>query len=156
MKSCFNAIPRREEGIDVPIAIPRIDLFASLHELISTYPSPPALRESLLDHLHDHLRETLPSVPAAIKLSATRHLTSDLVGETLVDALKSANEQLIAAVRNAAGSVDSGVANVYAQFVGEWCGKEVDDSLVSSCLTSLPPLTRQYSFRIFLPNSSCP
>ncbi|TBU29581.1 U3 small nucleolar RNA-associated protein 6-domain-containing protein [Dichomitus squalens] len=124
-------------------AIPRIDLFASLHELISTYPSPPTLRESLLDHLHGHLRETLPSLPAAIKLSATRNLTPDMVGEPLVDALKSANEQLIAAVRTAANSSDPGVANVYSEFVEEWCGQEVDDSLKAYLITSVHLLIQQ-------------
>ncbi|TBU43639.1 hypothetical protein BD309DRAFT_960198 [Dichomitus squalens] len=124
-------------------AIPRIDLFASLHELISTYPSPPTLRESLLDHLHDHLRETLPSLPAAIKLSATRNLTPDMVGEPLVDALKSANEQLIAAVRTAANSSDPGVAKVYSEFVEEWCGQEIDDSLKAYLITSVHLLIQQ-------------
>lgn len=53
-----------------------------------------------------------------------------------MDALKSANEQLLEAIRHAAS--DLGVAKVYVEFVEEWCRKEVDDSLVSSRPTSLP------------------
>ncbi len=67
-----------------------------------------------------------------------RHLMPGSAGETLVDALKSANEQLLDAVRRAASMSDPGVAKVYAEFVEEWCGKEFDDSLVSSCPCSLP------------------
>ena len=120
------------------IAIPKIELFTSLHELISTYPSPPALRESLLNHLHALLHETLPSLPAVIKLSATRRLTSEAVGEVLVDELKRANEKLSETVRRASGDALPGMACVYAEFLEEWCGKDVDDSLVSFCLTLYP------------------
>ncbi|KAI0690201.1 U3 small nucleolar RNA-associated protein 6-domain-containing protein [Cerioporus squamosus] len=124
-------------------AIPKIELFTSLHELISAYPSPPSLRESLLDHLHALLHQTLPSDPAAIKLSATRHLKADLVGEPLVDALKDANEQLLAYIRSTGGPVSPPVAAVYADFVEEWCGKDVDDTLKAYLITSLHILIRQ-------------
>ncbi|TFK94570.1 hypothetical protein K466DRAFT_579822 [Polyporus arcularius HHB13444] len=124
-------------------AIPKIELFTSLHELISAYPSPPSLRESLLDHLHALLHKTLPSHPAAIKLSATRHLKADLVGEPLVDALKDANEQLLAYIRSTGGPVSPEVAAVYAEFVEEWCGKDVDDTLKAYLITSLHILIRQ-------------
>ncbi|OBZ67094.1 U3 small nucleolar RNA-associated protein 6 [Grifola frondosa] len=71
-----------------------------------------------------------PSDPAAIKLSATRFLTPDLHGEALIEALKSASEQLAAAVRNSdAGEQGERVADVYAEFIEEWCRKELDDSL---------------------------
>ncbi|RPD63879.1 hypothetical protein L227DRAFT_572320 [Lentinus tigrinus ALCF2SS1-6] len=124
-------------------AIPKIELFSSLHELISAYPSPPSLRESLLDHLHALLHKTLPSHPAAIKLSATRHLNAGLVGEPLVDALKDANERLLAYIRSTEGEVKPGVADVYAEFVEEWCGKGVDDTLKAYLITSLHILIRQ-------------
>ncbi|PIL34179.1 hypothetical protein GSI_03890 [Ganoderma sinense ZZ0214-1] len=126
-------------------AIPRIDLFTSLHELISAYPSPPTLRESLLDHLHVHLHETLPSHPVAIKLTATRHLVPDSEGETLVEALKSANEQLLNAVRRADKTDVPGIAKVYAEFVEEWCRREVDSSLKAYLITSFYLLIQQLS-----------
>ncbi|CDO69297.1 hypothetical protein BN946_scf184976.g16 [Trametes cinnabarina] len=113
-------------------ALPKIELFRELHELISGYPSPPSLKEAILDHLHALLRETLPSLPAAVKLSATRRLTPDLSGEALVDALKSANDVLSAAVRTSDGDARESVAAVYAEFVEEWCGKDVDDTLQPS------------------------
>ena len=119
-----------EQGLSFP-ALPKVELFASLHELISAYPSPADLRESLLDYLHACLKETLPSHPDAIKLSATRHLTPNLVGEPLVEALKIANEQLSGNVRTSVGSARLGVSSVYAGFVEEWCKKDVDDTMVS-------------------------
>ncbi|KAI9067095.1 hypothetical protein FKP32DRAFT_1564309 [Trametes sanguinea] len=126
-------------------ALPKIELFRALHELISGYPSPPSLKEAILDHLHALLRETLPSDPAAIKLSATRRLTPDLSGEALVDALKSANDVLSEAVRTSDGEARRGVAVVYAEFVEEWCGKDVDDSLKAYLITSLHLLIQQLS-----------
>ena len=126
---------------DLPTALPKIELFRSLHEMISAYPSPPSLREPLLDHLHAHLLETLPSLPAAIKLHATRYLTPDLSGEALVDALRTANDVLSESVRMCPAETREGVATVYAEFIEEWCGKkDVDDNLVSSCLSLLPHL----------------
>ncbi|KAI0743827.1 U3 small nucleolar RNA-associated protein 6-domain-containing protein [Daedaleopsis nitida] len=124
-------------------AIPTIELFKSLHELIATYPCTTSLRDSLLDHLHALLHTTLPSVPAAIKLSATRQLTSEAVGEPLVDALKRANEQLSESVRSTSREARSGVACVYAEFLEEWCGKDVDDSLKAYLITSVHLLIQQ-------------
>ncbi|EIW63031.1 snoRNA-binding rRNA-processing protein UTP6 [Trametes versicolor FP-101664 SS1] len=126
-------------------AIPKIELFSSLHGLISTYPSPLSLRESLLDHLHALLRDTLPALPAAIKLAATRHLSDDLTGGHLVDALKNANDVLSEAVRTSTGEAREGVACVYAEFIGEWCGKAVGDSLKAYLVTSLHLLIQQLS-----------
>ncbi|KAL7281262.1 hypothetical protein ACG7TL_004570 [Trametes sanguinea] len=124
-------------------ALPKIELFRALHELISGYPSPPSLKEAILDHLHALLRETLPSDPAAIKLAATRRLTPDLSGEPLVDALKSANDVLSDAVRTSEGEARRGVAAVYAEFVEEWCGQGVDDSLKAYLIASLHLLIQQ-------------
>ncbi|KAI0655912.1 U3 small nucleolar RNA-associated protein 6-domain-containing protein [Cubamyces menziesii] len=127
-------------------ALPKIELFHSLHEMISAYPSPPSLREPLLDHLHAHLLETLPSLPAAIKLHATRYLTPDLSGEALVDALRTANDVLSEAVRTSPAETREGVASVYAEFIEEWCGKkDVDDNLKAYLITSLHLLIQQLS-----------
>ncbi|KAI0373390.1 hypothetical protein BV20DRAFT_962522 [Pilatotrama ljubarskyi] len=126
-------------------ALPKIELFRSLHELIAAYPSPPSLRESLLDHLHALLRDTLPSLPAAIKLTATRRLIPDISSEGLVDALKSANDILSEAVRTSSAEARQGIASVYAEFIEEWCGKSVDDSLKAYLITSLHLLIQQLS-----------
>ncbi|KAI8975808.1 U3 small nucleolar RNA-associated protein 6-domain-containing protein [Trametes punicea] len=126
-------------------AIPKIELFNSLHELISGYPSPPCLREAILDHLHALLRETLPSLPAAIKLAATRRLTPDLSGEALVDALKNANDVLTVAVRTSSDEARDGVAGMYAGFVEEWCEKALDETLKAYLITSLHLLIQQLS-----------
>ncbi|KAI0675026.1 U3 small nucleolar RNA-associated protein 6-domain-containing protein [Trametes maxima] len=125
-------------------ALPKIELFQSLHELLSAYPSPPSLRDSLLDHLHALLRDTLPSSPAAIKLAATRRLTPELTGEPLVDTLKEANNVLSDAVRTSSGEAREGVATVYAEFAEEWCAKgDVDDSLKAYLITSVHLLIQQ-------------
>lgn len=112
-------------------ALPQISLFTSLHELLATYPCPQSLRDALLDHLFALLHSTLPLDPSAIKLSATRALTPGLDGEALIDALKSANEQLADAVRNRGeGHAGEALAVLYAEFVQEWCSKDIDESLV--------------------------
>ncbi|KAH9942332.1 U3 small nucleolar RNA-associated protein 6-domain-containing protein [Epithele typhae] len=112
-------------------AITKVEMFVALHELISTYPSPPPLKESLLDHLHDLLHKTLPSHPAAIKLSSTRRLTPDLSGEPL---------QLSANVRKAVDDGVPGLADVYSDFLLEWCEKDVDNSLKAYLITPAPPV----------------
>lgn len=112
------------------IALPKIELFISLQDLLATYPCPPSLRDTLLDHLFTLLHETLPDDPAAIRLFATRHLLPDLTGEALVDALRNANEQLASAVRNQ-NAGNERLASLYTGFVQAWCQKTIDDSLVS-------------------------
>ncbi|TFY56252.1 hypothetical protein EVJ58_g7756 [Rhodofomes roseus] len=125
-------------------ALPKIELFISLQELLTGYPCPPSLRDTLLDHLFTLLHETLPADPAAIRLSATRHLLPDLEGEALVDTLKDANERLASAVRDQNGA-DERLASVYASFVQDWCRKDIDDSLKGYLITSLQLLTQQKS-----------
>ncbi|KAI0093162.1 U3 small nucleolar RNA-associated protein 6-domain-containing protein [Irpex rosettiformis] len=124
-------------------ALPKPELFVALHELFSTYPTTPELRASLLDHLHSLLQQTLPTDPLAAKLSATRHLLPGLSGVPLVDALRTANEQLSSAVRDAwSHSHDSdAISSAYASFVEEWVQKpELDTSLKAYLLTSLHAL----------------
>ncbi|KDQ21825.1 hypothetical protein BOTBODRAFT_99309 [Botryobasidium botryosum FD-172 SS1] len=95
-------------------AIPKIPLFTLLQKLLSTYPTP--LRALLLAELHDHLHRVLPSDPHARLLHATRSLTEALEGEELVDRLKEANQDLVAAVREAQ---DGRMADLYATWVRE-------------------------------------
>lgn len=110
------------------------DLFISLHNLISTYPCPPSLQASLLDHLHAILRLTLPNDPQAIKLTATRFLnrSSEPQGPEFVDRLKDANDVLLQSIKGFEGRNQEreGLGKVYAEFVDEWCRKNIDVNLV--------------------------
>ena len=54
-----------------------------------------------------------------------------MVGEDLVDALKSANEKLMEHLKSATDENRTGVANVYAEFVEEWSDMDLDATLVS-------------------------
>ncbi|GBE81415.1 predicted protein [Sparassis crispa] len=123
-------------------ALPKFELFTSLHDLLVIYPCPPELRDALLEHLFVLLRSTLPTDPAAIKLSATRYLTPGLKGEALIDALKGANEQLVKAVRDNSTS-SSSLAAAYVTFVKEWCEKDVDDTLKGYLVASLHMLAQR-------------
>ncbi|KAL4253463.1 UTP6 family protein [Abortiporus biennis] len=126
--------------------LPKSDLFISLNKLISTYPCPASLRSSLLDHLHRVLQETLPHNPEAIKLTATRHLTSDTEGAELIDRLKEANEILIRAVKEATNEEErNGFGEVYSEFAKEWYEKTNDDNLKAYFIGSLRELIHQTS-----------
>ncbi|KAH9069823.1 U3 small nucleolar RNA-associated protein 6-domain-containing protein [Lactarius deliciosus] len=109
-------------------ALPTIELFQSLQELIAGYPATEALRSALLDHLHERLAETLPGDASAVVLRATRALAltsaEELAGGTLVDALRRANEEMLKALDAAGRQPPEEMAAAYAQFVEEWCGKE--------------------------------
>lgn len=121
------------------IALPKSSLFTSLHELLASYPTTPALRSLLLDHLHSLLQQTLPTDPVAMKLTATRNLGPNLSPEVFVDTLKDANERMTSAVQQACGHEDDGdgMAQSYVDFVTEWMQRdELDDSLVSMIVLS--------------------
>lgn len=118
-------------------ALPKAELFTSLHKLLTDYPTTSELRSSLLDHLHGLLQQTLPTDPAAARLSATRNLLAGLEGIDLIDELKAANMRLEAAVRaahaNAPRADVDGMACAYAGFIEEWVTKdELDAALVRS------------------------
>ena len=132
-------------------AVPSIELFTSIHSVLSSYPCPLALRQSLLNHLYTTLNETLlsptslpystnlktkhgqKSLALASQLYVTRLLPVNLEEEALVDALSQANEELSNAVRSQ--NTDD-IASVYSQFVYEWYEKAVDENLVRSILLS--------------------
>ncbi|KAF7790424.1 hypothetical protein EIP86_001379 [Pleurotus ostreatoroseus] len=127
-------------------ALPKAELFASLHALISTYPAPDAFKDGLMDHLHSLLIQTLPTDPVAVRLTITRSLTTGLGGAVLVDALKEASENFIKAVeRSISECGDSpGMATAYAEFVQEWIQQsELDDTLKIYLLASLHSLIRR-------------
>ncbi|KAH9055450.1 U3 small nucleolar RNA-associated protein 6-domain-containing protein [Lactarius vividus] len=113
-------------------ALPTIELFQSLQELIAGYPATEALRSALLDHLHERLTETLPGDASAVVLRATRVLAltsaEELAGGALVDALRRANEEMLKALDVAGQPPPEEMATAYAQFVEEWCGKEDVDA----------------------------
>ncbi|KAI0250182.1 U3 small nucleolar RNA-associated protein 6-domain-containing protein [Lactifluus subvellereus] len=117
-------------------ALPTIELFRGLQTLIAGYPAPGSLRRSLLDHLDVRLAESLPGDAAGVVLRATRGLALAPAeeeefagGSTLVDALRRANEEMLAALRadtmtERRWPPRDAMAGAYAQFVEEWCGKE--------------------------------
>ena len=63
---------------------------------------PESLRNSLLDHIQRQLAEVLPHHAAAVALRARRALAiasaEQLAGGALVDALRYANEEMLAAL----------------------------------------------------------
>jgi len=103
-------------------AINRIDLFKSLEEMIIDYPTPS--KEGILEHLYEELYSRLGDSPEGIEMYVNRVLK----GEDLIDRVKRGNEELSKAV-----SKSKGLRVVYERFVNEWCGKDIDDNLVS-CL----------------------
>ena len=100
-----------------------IELFRNLQTLIAGYPTSETLRRSLLDHLHVRLADALPEDAASVVLRATRALAVEedkLSGVGLVEALRCANEEMLAALEPPSEEM----AKAYAQFVEEWFGKE--------------------------------
>ncbi|KAJ3530930.1 hypothetical protein NM688_g7645 [Phlebia brevispora] len=129
-------------------ALPQVELFTALHNLILTYPAPEPFRTALLDHLHDLLKQTLPADPTAVRLAITRTLTPGLTGAALVDGLKDANENLTKAVEQASREDRNvvGMGATYAEFVQEWVQKsDLDDSIKLYLLTSLHALIQRLS-----------
>ncbi|KAF8262880.1 U3 small nucleolar RNA-associated protein 6-domain-containing protein [Lactarius quietus] len=129
-------------------ALPTIELFQSLQELIAGYPVTEALRSSLLDHLHERLAETLPGDVSGVVLRATRALAltskEDLAGGALVDALRHANEELLKALDAAGQQLPEDLAAAYTHFVEEWCGKDdVDAHLKLYLVGSLQALIKR-------------
>lgn len=139
------------------VALPQIELFESLNQLITTYPSNSLLRESLITHLDTLLRSTLPFHPRAITILYTRLLTSTadtasqassssanveaLRGQALIEGIRRANEMLISLVSQ---TQEESVRTVYAQFTLDWCCGQnsvisLDENLVSGSPNSHLP-----------------
>ena len=96
------------------------------------------------------LKDTLPSDPQAVKMLATRRLreltsqnNSDdapmAEGEEFVDALQCANESLSTNVR-AQGTNSSDMADVYVEFIEEWCRLPTLDPHLVSLIPPTPLL----------------
>lgn len=135
-------------------ALPSINLFSALEVLIRSYPTQERLRTTLLDHLYSVLKDTLQDDPHAVKILATRKLrelisqenSDDSViaeSEEFVDALQAANESFSMAV--SAGSTNAtGMADVYVEFIEQWCKLPTLDPNLRTYLTaSLRKLARQ-------------
>lgn len=135
-------------------ALPSINLFSALEALIRSYPSEERLRTALLDHLYSVLKDTLQGDPRAVKMLATRKLreltsqenSGDSVtdeGEEFVNALQVANESFSVTV--SAGSANaSAMAEVYVEFIEEWCKlPTLDPNLRVYLVASLRKLARR-------------
>ncbi|KAJ4493967.1 U3 snoRNP protein [Lentinula edodes] len=143
-------------------ALPQIELFESFNRLITTYPSSPTLRESLIEHFDALLRSTLPQHPRAIKILYTRLLTSasdsasqtssssnpsveNLRGRALIEGVRRANEMLISIMSD---TQEESVCQVYAQFALEWCQQDsrinLDENLKLYVLSSLQALIHRH------------
>ncbi|KAK0437529.1 U3 small nucleolar RNA-associated protein 6-domain-containing protein [Armillaria borealis] len=114
-------------------ALPKIELFESLNDVISQYPVQPSLRESLLAHLDDLLRQRLHEHPRSMKLLASRFLRSDMAGCELVEGIRKANEMLMGATDGG----EEGVLEVYGNFIEQWCKAAIDDNLKLYLIGSL-------------------
>jgi len=144
----------------IAIALPTIELFQNLQTLIAGYPAPEALRSSLLDHLHARLTEALPRDATALKLRVTRSLVlaspEELAGGALVDALRRANEEMLATLDADAaerGTRDE-LAEAYAQFVEEWCEKgDVDAHLVGYGSSFVSDMAEKQKQKLYLVGS---
>ncbi|KAG6862332.1 hypothetical protein C0995_016030 [Termitomyces sp. Mi166 len=121
-------------------ALPKLELFKTLRTLLTEYPSPSSLRETLLEHLYKLLKEKLPDNAGAIKLRAGRFLTPELKGEALVEGLRRANGELLEA---AGRDADEEICQVYATFVEEWCGTAIDGNLKEYLISTLRSLCQQ-------------
>ncbi|KAJ7287382.1 U3 small nucleolar RNA-associated protein 6-domain-containing protein [Mycena rebaudengoi] len=110
-----------------------IDLFEALIALVKHYPVPDALTRSLLDQLYGLLREKHPASPRAARILADRFLTGNSQGEALVDAVQSANEEMLSFV--AAGDPD--MLAEYVSFCDANCKAIADADLKTYLLGCL-------------------
>lgn len=97
----------------------------------------------MLDHLHVRLAEVLPRHAAAVALRVTRALAltsaGELAGSALVDALRRANEEMLAPfdTDGTERCAPDELAGAYTKFIEEWCIKEdVDAHLVRTDIIS--------------------
>ncbi|KAK0213041.1 U3 small nucleolar RNA-associated protein 6-domain-containing protein [Desarmillaria ectypa] len=114
-------------------ALPKIELFESLNDVITQYPVQPSLRESLVAHLDDLLRQRLHEHPRSMKLLASRFLGSDMAGCELVEGIRKANEMLMGATDGG----EEGVLEGYGNFVEQWCKAAIDENLKLYLIGSL-------------------
>lgn len=110
------------------LALHKIELFQSLNTLLIEYPVQDTLRQTLLGHLYDVIRENFPGDPQAMELLAGRFLIGNVEGEQLVENIRLANEEMLF---NVGDGRREDTLQAYARFVELWCGKLKDATLVS-------------------------
>ncbi|EFI28182.1 U3 snoRNP protein [Coprinopsis cinerea okayama7 len=121
-------------------ALPKVELFLALETVISEFPSPPTLQESLLEYLYDVLGETLPRDPKSMELRTHRWLgRGSKHGIELVDGLRKANEEMLKTIGD---SKDEALLESYANFVENWYSRVDDDSLKTYLIASLKGLVQ--------------
>ncbi|KAL0581821.1 U3 snoRNP protein [Marasmius crinis-equi] len=118
-------------------AMPKIELFEALNELITGYPSPPELRESLILHLDELLCSSLPDHPRGIQLICGRMVSSGMAGEQLINGIKAANAKFLS---RASSSKKEETLQAYSHFVWEQYHMVPDDALKLYLVTSLQSL----------------
>lgn len=136
-------------GTNYSIALPSIKLFTSLQSLILSFPAPEALRSTLLDAVHSRLSNAMPDSGAAQFLLATCDIPKSIEKADVIDHFRKANESILKTLkrsaketRNLPTSSRSNVimrrelAELYADWVGEWTVKLEDVDLVRGCTTS--------------------
>lgn len=104
------------------IAIPRVELFASIKEVIAGFPTTADLRKQLLNHLYDQVLKILGNEPKAIVFRACRFIGEE-GGTELILGLDKASQE----IRSLIGKGHS----EYVKFVEEWCKRVEDVNMVS-------------------------
>ncbi|KAG7090891.1 hypothetical protein E1B28_009970 [Marasmius oreades] len=118
-------------------ALPKIELFEALDQLITSYPSPPELRGSVVAHLDELLSASFPDHPRAVKLLCKRVLRPGIVGEQLVDGIKAANTIILS---RASESSKEEMLQAYSDFVLEQYHTVLDSNLKLYLISSLQGL----------------
>ncbi|KAF9047327.1 U3 small nucleolar RNA-associated protein 6-domain-containing protein [Panaeolus papilionaceus] len=109
-------------------AIPRVELFASIKEVIAGFPTTADLRKQLLNHLYDQVLKILGNEPKAIVFRACRFIGEE-GGTELILGLDKASEE----IRSLIGKGHS----EYVKFVEEWCKRVEDVNMVLYLKSSL-------------------
>jgi len=102
-------------------AIPRVELFASIKDVISEFPTTADLRKQLLSILYDEVDRRLGKEPKAVVFRACRFIEQGSSRTELILGIEKASKEII----NLIGSR----ALEYVEFVEEWSRKDI--SMVS-------------------------
>ncbi|KAG6821051.1 hypothetical protein H0H93_007941 [Arthromyces matolae] len=129
------------KGENPVLALPKLELFETLKNLLTEYPVPPTVRTTLLGHLYHLSKERLHDDAGAIKFRAGRFLPPDLKGEELVEGLRQANEELLGAA--CARNAPKEILEMYALFIEEWCGAAIDKHMKQYLVTTLRSACKQ-------------
>lgn len=78
-------------------AVPRVEMFAGMVDVVRGFPLAGDVRGKILEHLYRALGSTLPADPRAVVLHAARHVPADAAGTALVDGVAAAAKEVLAA-----------------------------------------------------------